>query len=221
MSWDPLWEKIFNESGWGSYPNEEFIRFMARHFYHAPDRKAIRVLEIGCGNGSNIWYLAREGFSAHGIDGSETAIRMAGGRMAGEGLIADLKAGDVVNLTDHYPEAYFDAVADIGCLQCNRLEVVEDIVANCRAVLKPGARMFALLVTTGSWGDGLGTKVEPGSYLDITEGPLKDRGINHFFSREELGRVWKDFDDLRVEYVSRTFNDCANEYRTWTVDAVV
>ena len=220
MNWDPLWENIFKESCWGSYPNEELIRFMARNFYKSPNRKEVKVLEIGCGTGSNVWYLAREGFSAYGIDGSETATEMARDRLSGEGLEADLKTGDVVSMFQHYPENYFDAVVDIGCLQCNQLEDVQKIVTNCRVVLKPGGRMFALIVATGSLGDGSGTQIESGTYVDISEGPLKDRGLNHFFSRDEVDTVWDGFEDMRIEYVSRSFNDCATEYRTWTVDAV-
>jgi 2-polyprenyl-3-methyl-5-hydroxy-6-metoxy-1,4-benzoquinol methylase len=221
MSWDPIWERIFSEYGWGRYPNEELVRFMTRNFGRSGDRSAVRVLEIGCGNGANLWYLAREGFEPFGIDGAPTAIRLAGERLAAEAVNADLRVGDVVALPAVYPPQYFDAVVDVACLQCNHLPEVQRIVAACTAVLKPGGRMFSLLVARGSWGDGCGREVAPGTFTDIGEGPLKDRGLNHFFTREEVGDLWKSYAELGVEYVARSFRGGTREYKTWVVDAVL
>jgi SAM-dependent methyltransferase len=221
MTWDPIWEKIFSNSGWGRYPNEELIRFMARHFYHAKARKDVRILEIGCGNGANLWYLAKEGFDAVGIDGSKTAVEMARNRLAEEGQSARLVAGDVANIGNIFGAAEFDAIVDIGCLQCNLYEDVRGIVAQCERVLRPGGRMFALIVTSGSWGDQTGREIAPGTYADIPEGPLKNRGVNHFFSRPEIDHLWQAFSERRVEYVARSFENGSKEYRTWTVDAAL
>jgi len=32
MSWDKSWEKLYQNRGWGEYPNEELIKFVARNF---------------------------------------------------------------------------------------------------------------------------------------------------------------------------------------------
>ena len=219
MSWDPIWERIFRESGWGRYPNEELIRFMARNYYRREDRSAVRVLEIGCGNGANVWYLAKEGFDTTGVDGSDTAIDMARDRLKEEGVNATCLVGDVVQLEETFEAGSFDAVVDIGCLQCNNLENNRRIIEQSRRVLKDDGRMFALIVSRGSWGDGAGEELEPGTYKDIQEGPLKDRGVNHFYSREEIDDLWSGFSSLAVESVGRTFLNGTQEYRTWTVDA--
>ena len=119
MTWDPIWEQIFRERDWGRYPPEELIRFVARYFYRASDRGQIKILEIGCGPGANIWFLAREGFDAYGIDGSETAIAKAERALKEEGLKARLQVGDINSLCRLYPSSYFDALVDVACLQCN------------------------------------------------------------------------------------------------------
>ena len=219
MSWDPIWENVFRTSGWGRYPNEELIRFMARNFYTAKARNKVRVLELGCGNGSNVWYLAKEGFDVVGIDGSETAIRMAQERLAKEGEKAQCVVGDVSNIADRFGPAEFDAVVDLGCLQCNKSGDVRSIVQQCERILRPGGRMFALLMACGSWGEGMGREIEPGTYTDVPEGPLKNRGVNHFFSREELDEIWQSFPTRRVDYVVRSYELGTKEYRTWTLDA--
>ncbi|MEI9897627.1 MAG: hypothetical protein WDN28_28155 [Chthoniobacter sp.] len=51
-SWDPVWERLFREQEWGKYPPEHVIRFVARNFYKAPDRKQVRLLDLGGGTGA-------------------------------------------------------------------------------------------------------------------------------------------------------------------------
>ena len=54
------------------YPNESFIRFMSSNYFPLSyeSRKKLRILDLGCGAGSNLWVLDKEGFEVHGIDGS-------------------------------------------------------------------------------------------------------------------------------------------------------
>jgi len=72
-SWDQVWESVFKQQEWGKYPGESLIKFVARNFYKN-DRKRVSLLEIGCGPGANIWFMAREGFNVTGIDGSQIAF---------------------------------------------------------------------------------------------------------------------------------------------------
>ena len=97
MSWDPVWENVFRSQAWGKYPGEDLIRFVARNFYGVPDRSAIRLLEVGCGPGANLWFMAREGFTVYGIDGSQTAIDQARARLDAEcpGWKGQLWCGDM------------------------------------------------------------------------------------------------------------------------------
>lgn len=49
--WDPIWEEIYRKQEWGKYPPEYVIRFIARNFYHAADRRCVRLLDLGCDPG--------------------------------------------------------------------------------------------------------------------------------------------------------------------------
>jgi SAM-dependent methyltransferase len=219
MSWDTIWESVFSSREWGKYPPEELIRFIARTFYRVPDRSAVRVLEVGCGPGANIWYLSREGFTVSGIDGSPSAIDTARRRLASEKLEADLRVGDIVALRDVYEPESFDAVIDVACLQCNRLSTVTAVVGQIHGILKQGGHMFSMMVAAGSVGQGSGTELESGTYTGIVDGPLSGAGVNHFFTLDEVQAVFGDFRDVSVEYAIRSYDQRKSPYKHWVTTA--
>jgi SAM-dependent methyltransferase len=167
-----------------------------------------------------VWFLAREGFDAYGIDGSNTAIAKAAQRLPEEGLRASLQVGDVISLRDFYPSVQFDAVVDVACLQHNRVKAVETILDPVVAVLKPDGRVFSMMVAAGSYGEGLGRETEPGTFVDVKEGPLSGLGRCHFFNLEEVQHLFKRFADVRIEYSVRSLNDRRQSYKHWVAEGV-
>jgi SAM-dependent methyltransferase len=218
MTWDPIWEEIFRQRDWGKYPPEELIRFMARCYYTVPDRKQVKVLEIGCGMGANVWYLAREGFDAHGIDGSPTVIEKARRRMQQEGVSATFHVGDVNTLLDFYHGQRFDLIIDVGCLVCNKLREVHNIVAQALELLKPGGRLFSMVVARGSYGDGSGREIEPGTFMDATEGVLAGRGLMHLFTLEEVEELFRGLTDVRIEYSEYSVENRKHRVKHWVAE---
>lgn len=202
---DPVWEQIFSSREWGKYPPEHVVRFVARTFYRAPNRTDVRLLEIGCGPGANVWFMARERFRVSGIDCSPTAICKAGERLASEGLSADLRVGD--NAALPWADNTFDGVLDNVSLCCNGHQSVRAALNEVRRVLKPGAPFQASFFTTATWGYGLGTPVEPDGFRDITEGPLVGTGFCLFLTRERLSELFDDFVSPSVERISWTMSN--------------
>lgn len=87
---DPIWEKIHSSQKWGMYPPEHIIRFIARNYY-SKDRSQTKILDFGCGQGANTWYLAREGFDVYAFDGSESACKKSLTYLATENYVLKLK----------------------------------------------------------------------------------------------------------------------------------
>jgi SAM-dependent methyltransferase len=87
---------------------------LATAVLHLPDRPE-RILEIGCGEGDGVLFLAREFPSARvrGVDPSREAIRAAVSRVGldPEGRVA-FKQGRARRLP--YPDGFFDLVAQRG-----------------------------------------------------------------------------------------------------------
>jgi len=202
---DPAWEKIFGSRPWGKYPPEHLVRFVAGHFYSASPRSAVHLLEVGCGPGANVWFMAREGFRVSGIDGSPTAIRLATERLASEGLAADLRIGDFSSLP--WPDNSFDGVVENVSLYCNPWAVIKQAVSEMRRVLKPGAPLLSSFFTDRTLGYGLGTEVESDAFVDIREGPMAGAGFSLFLNRARLDELFSDFSEIAVERTSRTMGN--------------
>jgi SAM-dependent methyltransferase len=179
----------------------------------------VRILELGCGPGANLWYLAREGFSAAGIDGSGTAIRQASERLALESLDAELVVGDFTSLLDYFEPASVDAVIDIAAIQHNSREAANAALRGAFEVLKPGAPIFSKLVAAGSWGDGLGREIGPRTFTDIDAGPLVGAGLTRFSTREDVDALFASFGGLIVDRAERTLEGGRSTYRHWLVSA--
>jgi len=72
------------------------------------------ALDLGCGTGTNVAYLARHGWHADGVDASARAIAMARASIGGVPGIR-LFEGDVTRLERLPLIAAYDLVLDIGC----------------------------------------------------------------------------------------------------------
>ncbi len=92
------------------YLLEPFIRDFARF----SERRGERVLEVGVGAASDHVNFARSGANLTGIDLTPHAIKLAGKRLAMEGLSSDLRVGDAERLP--FPDASFDFVYSWGVI---------------------------------------------------------------------------------------------------------
>lgn len=138
---DTQWDTLFATKEWGKYPPEHVVRFVARNWYRVPDRSTVKLLDIGCGPGACSWFMAREGFSVCGIDGSPTAITKANKRLSDENLSADLRVGDFCKPLP-WPDSFFDGVIDnAAILYANGSW--KAVLGEVHRVLKPGGRLHS------------------------------------------------------------------------------
>lgn len=209
-SWNPVWEETFSSRSWGAYPCEPIIRAIASRFYCASDRSEIRILDMGCGPGAHVWYVAREGFSAAGVDGSPTGIRIASRRLVGEGLTADLKVGDFCRSIP-WSDGWFDAVIDGAALSCNSMKGIRTAVSEVQRVLKPRGWFVSMNFTENTWGFGTGSPGENSlAFENPQQGPLEGLGHIQFFNDELIADIYSSFNDRTKELYSYTLNNSRN-----------
>lgn len=168
---------------------------------------------------NNVWYMAREGYQAHGIDSSPTAIDKGRARLLAENVVAQLEVGEVADLEQYYGELSFDGILDVGCLQCNRLGDVSRIIGQTYALLKPGGVVFSLILADWVNSPKTGDEIEPGTFENIEIGPLAGAGLNHFYTIEEIRNLFSIFSGLQIEFVTRSYGERTIEYKCWVVSA--
>ncbi len=205
-SWDPVWEEIFSTRDWGKYPNEDLIRFVARNFYRAPKRGDIKILEVGSGTGANLWYVAREGFSVYGIDGSESGVELTIRRLNEEvpGWQGEILVGDIVSL--EYPDEYFDGAIDNEAICANSFENAAKIYNELHRVLKPGGKLYTRAFTTETVGFETGKEVGRNAFLPDV-GPLEGKGYTRYSTEECMRLFLSSFEILELDKVSRGYGD--------------
>ncbi len=201
------WDEKFRTRSWGRWPPEDLVRFMGRNFKNSK-KDGVKVLEVGCGPGANVWFLHREGFAVSAIDVSPAAIDLARERLENENKDCnspkvDLRVGNFGVLP--WPDNHFDVVIDIFALYANTTEVISSALAEIRRVLKPGGLFYSKLWGTGTTGFGGGTKLEAATFDDISSGPCCNMGVSHFFSREEINQLFgKFFTPTAIDVIARS-----------------
>lgn len=84
----------------------ELLEFIQNH-------KPGRVIDLGCGTGTNVITLAKAGWQVTGVDFAPRAIKLARQKVKRAGAQAELVVGDVTKLEGiHGP---FDFAFDLGC----------------------------------------------------------------------------------------------------------
>ena len=106
-----------------------------------PDRYP-RSIDLGCGTGANVVYLARQGFDAWGVDFSEVAIRKAEQRAAGSDAQAHFIVGDLTGESIPGVEGLFDFLTDFGTLDDLRGDARLAMAGTITRLARPGAKFL-------------------------------------------------------------------------------
>jgi ubiquinone/menaquinone biosynthesis C-methylase UbiE len=214
-SWDPEWEVIHQKEELGKYPSEHLIRVIASNFYKVPDRKKIKILEIGCGKGAQIWYLANEGFDVYGIDGSSTAIMSAKDKLKKAHLSATLIVGDVIKLG--YPDSYFDCVVDVECLMGNDWDSARCIIEEVQRVLKIEGLFYSQTFTDNTYVGKNHEIVEKNTYRNISDGGLARKRLLRVLSEENISDLYHGFSRLCYDKVAITYQNRSYLSEEWLI----
>ena len=106
-----------------------------------------RVLEVGCGAGTDLVRFARGGALVTGVDLSSSAIALARQNFTQQGLTGDLREADGEHLP--FPDASFDLVYAHGVVQYTAHD--RALVDECRRVAKPGGTVVFQVYNRVSW----------------------------------------------------------------------
>ena len=203
-----LWEDSFDEQiargAYNTAPVEALVRNVAYYLRARHGGAALRdlhALELGCGAGANLVWLAQKGLRVSGVDIAENALALARQSLERSGY-AD-RVGDLLECSvarTPFPGESFDVILESCVFQHLDKPAREAAFAEVRRLLKKGGLFVGHVLATGHTtfqhekGEPLAD--DPGS-LFLADGTSKihltNIGLAHFFSRDELERLLAGF----------------------------
>jgi len=157
----PCGEK-FSDAEMGT--REFFDRVEAHRYtkeWHIPEAadfaatRGLRVLEIGCGMGTDGAQFAAAGADYTGVDLTEAAVDLARKKFAAAGLKGEFRVADAEALD--FADESFDMVYSHGVL--HHTPDIESAIGEIHRVLKPGGRAVVMLYHRGSYNYRVGIQI--------------------------------------------------------------
>jgi tellurite methyltransferase len=191
MGWQDLWRNPGIAREWLNRPPAPEVVEMADRL-EAEGRR--NVLDIGCGVGRHVLYLAARGFAVVGTDSAPTAVEQCQANLAKAGLEAVLVQVEMTEMW--FEEESFDGAVSANVIHHARRATMERIIDTVTRKLSARG-YFALIMPTPEHFDcGKGEEIEPGTWVDPNhrEGPVP----HHFCTQEEIYDLLHDYEIISL-----------------------
>lgn len=146
-----IWNDVHASTQWGTCPHPLVARWAMRR-WGGESKNAfgrVRLLEVGCGMGTQARWLAEHGFQVDAMDASENVVARAREfnrpfHVYHNGAVT-IRAGALPDDLAMVPEDYYDGTVDVCCLQ--HVDELEQSVREIARVVKPGGSLLSIFAT--------------------------------------------------------------------------
>ena len=206
------WDQILPRR---EYSPEEPDEFVASSIKSLKRRQASKALDLSCGAGRHLAYMARQGVQVCGIDLSLTGIDMARRKLKEQGLEALLVKCDMKALP--FINSLFDAVICTRTVYHQALEEIRETIIEIHRVSTTKALVAIDFLSKRTYSYGSGVEVEHNTFIE-QDGPEKG-GLHHFTDEKELKELFEAFRTVNIKLQER---EVKGKLRSrWIVTAMV
>ena len=153
-----------------------------------------KVLDLGCGTGRHVVYLAQRGFSVYGLDNSPQAIKMTEAWLEQEHLDAVLRLQEMTEELP-YGDDFFDAILSVQVIHHADTAAIKRIVREMERVTRPGGLIFVTVPKLRNQGKSF-KQTEPNTFVPL-DGP--EAGLpHHYFTPDELKEFFASFEVIDI-----------------------
>jgi ubiquinone/menaquinone biosynthesis C-methylase UbiE len=189
------------------YPSEQVVQFVFRNF---SNRGGTKILDLGCGAGRHVYFMAKENFNAYGIDISREGIEFAQGWISECGLTAELRVAPVDCIP--FQNGYFDGVICYGVLYYCKFDEIIKSAEEIHRVLQTGGKSLVVVRSTNDYRYGLGREIEKNTFIiqenDSLKASYNENGmVMHFFDRKEIETIFRPFRMVTIDRLDETHDN--------------
>ncbi|OGM28342.1 hypothetical protein A2962_00665 [Candidatus Woesebacteria bacterium RIFCSPLOWO2_01_FULL_39_61] len=167
-----------------------------------------KVLDLGCGTGRNLIFMAQNGLSVYGLDNSKTAIKLTKRWLRGKKLKAKFILQDMGGKLP-FKDNFFDAVVSVQVIHHAKIEEIRKIVREIERVLKMQGLIFVTVPKFKNQGSSF-KKIEPNTSIPLDG---SEKGLpHHYFTKDELKSIFKNFSIADI-HLDKTNHYCLLGYR--------
>lgn len=203
-TWETSFQAQISDDAYNTAPVEALVRnisYYLRSRYKKDDFKNLHFLELGCGTGPNLIWLAKKGIKVSGIDISSTALKLCEANLTAHNLknkVDKLIEGSVTNVP--FPDNFFDGIIEACVFQHLNKNERKQAFEEVNRLLKPGGVFAGYMLAqnhtvfeqkkTEQLIDDTGTLILQDKKSDYY---ITSIGLSHFFSKEEICEYLKKF----------------------------
>jgi len=188
------WNKLYKERGVIQSDVVPLVKKAAGIF---KEKNFSKILDLGCGTGRHIVFLAAEGFDVYGVDISESGLEITKKRLEELGKEPKLKVNDMASLD--FEDNFFDAIISIYVINHAKIEKFRKIISEVKRILKKGGLFVFIVLSDKDGWFGKGEEIEKNTFLP-TMFPDEADVSHHYFSEKELRNELKDFKILEFKH---------------------
>ena len=193
-----IWEERYTKRAVvNRYPHDDVVSFMLRNYKE--NKKNIKVLDLGCGTGNNLIFLAKEGYEYYGIDYSRSAIDIIPETFDYFSLRLKKNRLHSASFKDlPFEDNFFDVIIDRQSVGQNNFNDIKIIINEVYRVLKNKGKYFGINFSDRSVEMSCGSRVGKSQYNNFTKGRFKNIGERHFFNYDEVFTLFSQFKILSL-----------------------
>ncbi len=187
------------------YPHQLVVSFALRTF-----KQGGAILDLGCGAGRHLKFLAENGFEAYGCDYSSSGIQASQELLASANLKANFEIASVDNLP--YDDEFFDGLICFGVLYYNDKQNIQKAASEIFRVLKKGSKALILVRNLEDYRYEKAKKLSKYEVIiqenDEKRSAFKENDMPmYFFDKDEVKRVFAHFKNLEINRIRTSFDN--------------
>lgn len=195
MTGPSQWELIFQNDGYVfPEPRPQVVKFTEQLIA----RKLSSVLDLGCGNGRHLLYMAKKGLRLTGMDNAPTALQLTRRWLDQEGMDASLVLTDM-RVSLPFASVSFDVVLSTQVIHHALLATVIGTAREIDRIIRPGGMILISVPARRAIMEDASAHnmIEPNTFIPA-DGP--EKGLpHHLFTPEEFRQIFPGFQVLDLQ----------------------